>query len=318
MTLESFDVVFGNPPYQKESNGSTRDVPIYQNFIELSEKIADRACLVTPARWMTSGLGLTDFRQSILSKKTISKIVVYSQSKNVFPSVRLMGGVNVILLDNTYHEKSLLTVVEPESVSNSWRQLDEFDVFIKNTIAVNILKKVLSLKEKSIVSILSVDKEFGFSSNYRMFCKVVGNESVPIYYVDGIRKSSYIDRDRILKSFSLVDTWKVLVPEASNVNNNRILGETLIVGPPSVCTQTFLFFHTDSYEEAVNIEKYLKTKFFRFLVSLRKATQHTPRKSYLWVPLQNFNEIWTDEKLYSKYALNKDEKNFIETHIDSY
>lgn len=31
--------------------------------------------------------------------------------------------------------------------------------------------------------------------------------------------------------------------------------------------------------------------------------------------MQDFNEIWTDEKLYSKYGITKDEQDFIDTLI---
>jgi len=59
----------------------------------------------------------------------------------------------------------------------------------------------------------------------------------------------------------------------------------------------------------------METKFFRFLVLLLKNTQNGMKKVYSYVPLQNFDEEWTDEKLYKKYGLNEEEIEFIESMI---
>ena len=53
----------------------------------------------------------------------------------------------------------------------------------------------------------------------------------------------------------------------------------------------------------------------RFLVSLRKSTQHANRSVYAFVPDIPLNREWTDEKLYERYGLNKDEIVFIESMV---
>ena len=59
----------------------------------------------------------------------------------------------------------------------------------------------------------------------------------------------------------------------------------------------------------------MATRFFRFCVSLRKNTQDAMRAVYANVPLQDFSESWTDEKLYKKYGLTQEEIAFIESMI---
>ena len=95
----------------------------------------------------------------------------------------------------------------------------------------------------------------------------------------------------------------------------RILGPAFIAPSPSVCTQTYLFFFVNSQSEAESIYSYLLTRFFRFLVSLRKITQHATRATYTWVPVQTWNRKWTDVMLYKKYGITKDEIAFIESMI---
>ena len=71
----------------------------------------------------------------------------------------------------------------------------------------------------------------------------------------------------------------------------------------------------DKKETANNVISYIQTRFFRFLVGLLKNTQNAYRQVYSFVPMQDFSESWTDEKLYKKYKLSKTEIEFIETMI---
>lgn len=71
----------------------------------------------------------------------------------------------------------------------------------------------------------------------------------------------------------------------------------------------------NSEKEAKSLESYVKTRFFRFLVLLKKNTQNAARGVYSFVPLQDFSHPWTDEMLYKKYDLKEDEIAFIESMI---
>jgi site-specific DNA-methyltransferase (adenine-specific) len=129
-------------------------------------------------------------------------------------------------------------------------------------------------------------------------------------------------RSEIKKNSHLIDSWKVLTPEAGSDGGQRIpdvvLGKPLVAKPGSVCTQSFLAFWVSSEEETASLCSYLCTKFFRFLVSLRKITQHALRStytSYTWVPQQTWDRTWTDKALYEKYAISESEVAFIESVI---
>ncbi|ABF45226.1 Adenine-specific DNA methylase [Deinococcus geothermalis DSM 11300] len=129
----------------------------------------------------------------------------------------------------------------------------------------------------------------------------------------------YIGRDEVTKSAHLIDTWKLLVPQAGSDGGQRIpdsvLGKPLIAPSPSVCTQSFLFFSVASEREAQSVQSYYTTRFFRFLVSLRKITQHATHATYQWVPIQTWDRTWTDEMLYEKYGITPEEQAFIESMI---
>ncbi len=71
----------------------------------------------------------------------------------------------------------------------------------------------------------------------------------------------------------------------------------------------------ETEEERDNCYSYLKTKFFRFLVGIRKQDQGAGSDVYRFVPVQDFSKPWTDAELYEKYKLTDDEIAFIESMI---
>jgi site-specific DNA-methyltransferase (adenine-specific) len=316
-----FDVIIGNPPYQLGSDGGTRDVPIYQLFVEQAKKLEPRyLTMVIPSRWMASGLGLSEFRQTMLADRSLRALVDYPVAKDVFAGVDVKGGVCYFLRDAAYEGECEVTTVRGNEVTGPLsRDLGEFDVFVRDAKAAAILRKVLAVDEVSIKTILSADKEFGWTSNFDGFHPTESAGDIPIHYVRQTKRAvGFIARGDVPKSAALIDTHKVMVPKAGSggaVIPDYVLGTPLIASSPSVCTQTFLFFYVDSAEAAKSVRSYLRTRFLRFLVSLRKITQDATRSTYSWVPIQSWDREWTDAELYEKYGITSDEQAYIETLI---
>jgi site-specific DNA-methyltransferase (adenine-specific) len=319
-----FDVIIGNPPYQLASDGGTRDVPIYQVFVEQAKKLEPRyLTMVIPSRWMAGGLGLAEFRQTMLSDKRIRDLVDYPNAAEVFPSVGINGGACYFLWDAGHNGPCTVTSVRAGEVNGpTSRRLDEFDVLVRDSRALDVLRKVLAHNEVSVNTILARDKEFGWTSNFDGFHEKQRKGDLPLYYIRTMKRAvGYIARNEVTKSEHLIDTWKLLVPAVGSGRERERNGIDLVLGPPliapapSVCTQSFLFFYVSSREEAESLQSYYKTRFFRFLVSLRKITQHATHSTYRWVPIQQWDRTWTDADLYKKYGINKDAIGFIESII---
>lgn len=319
-----FDVIIGNPPYQLASDGGTRDVPIYQHFVEQAKKLEPRfLTMIIPSRWMASGLGLAEFRQATLNDRRIRHLVDYQNAADVFSSVGINGGVCYFLWDSEHNGPCLVSSVRTGELNGpTARALNEFDVLVRDDRALEILRKVINFNEPSVNSILARDKEFGWTSNFDGFHEDRREGDIPLYYIRKVKRSiGYIGRNNVNKSEHLIDFWKLLVPAVGSGREREKSGVDLVLGPslvapsPSVCTQSYLFFYASSREEVESIRSYYVTRFFRFLVSLRKISQHATHSTYRWVPMQTWDRTWTDAELYRKYNITKAEVGYIESLI---
>ena len=198
--------------------------------------------------------------------------------------------------------------------------MDEYDVFVRESRALAILEKVQARKEPSLTDVLSARTAFGVISNFAGYFDKPGKGRVRYYATSPKgRVEAWIDRTQASTNMDAIDSWKAMIPEAGSDGGQKIpdvvLGKPWVAQPPSICTQSFLFVCTDDESSAQSVCSYYRTKFLRFLVSLRKITQHTTAQSYLWVPQQSWDRTWTDKDLYKKYDLTKDEIAFIESMI---
>ncbi len=318
-----FDVIIGNPPYQMTGGaGGTSDSSIYHLFVQQAFNLEPRfVSMVVPSRWMAGGRGMDEFRAEMLSSAKLAEIVDFPVSKDVFPGVEVKGGICYFLWEKAHAGRTNVTTIRGEEVIGPVaRDLGEFDVFVRDPRAVEILHKVQAKSEPSVTDILTGDTPFGIATNFDGYRDTAKAGDVALHLVrSGKRLVGYMPRVDIKKNAHLIDSWKVLTPKAGSDGGQKIpdvvLGKTLVVAPGSVCTQTFIAFWVPSEAEAKSLQSYYCTKFFRFLVSLRKITQDSLRGTYTWVPQQAWNRTWTDALLYEKYGLNQAEIDYVEEVI---
>jgi site-specific DNA-methyltransferase (adenine-specific) len=314
-----FDVIIGNPPYQV-SDGSGKGagaIPVYNHFIEISKNLNPKyLSMITPSRWFTGGRGLDSFRKKELQDWRLKEIHDFPNAKDCFPGVEIKGGVNFFLWEYNYNDDcNVVTYSNGKEISRLKRPLleENSDVFIRDNKAVNIYRKVIQLKEKSINNIISSAKPFGLRTYFMGEDKKMSN-GVKVYRNKGI---GYIKKSDITYNNEWIDNHKVIAPYAvgsGDVKSDII--KPIYSEPGSCCSETYIVFGpTNTKEEAKNIIGYIKTKFFHFMVSIKKNTQHATKKAYQFVPLQDFSKAWTDQELYKKYDLTKDEIDYIETNV---
>ena len=316
-----FDVIIGNPPYQLNDGGyGTSAAPIYQLFVEKALDLDPRyAVFVTPSRWMAGGKGLDKYREHMLSDKRLRSIVDYPKLYEGFPGVKIRGGISYFLWDRDHNGPcEVQTIWDGQPTGPAVpRYLDTYDVLVRRNEAVPILEKVRAKGEPTLDSRVSSRKPFGFPTNFHGKPDPKGlKKPVKLF---GSQKISWVARSEITVNPGWIDEWKVLMTAVQGTSaavETKFLSKPIIAEPRTACTETYLVAgHFDNETAAVNYAKYLRTRFIRFLVSLRKATQHATRDVYSFIPDLPLDQEWTDAKLYKRYGLTKDEIAFIESQV---
>lgn len=316
-----FDVIIGNPPYQLSDGGyGTSAAPIYQHFVEKALSLDPRfAVFVTPSRWFAGGKGLDEYRRKMLSDHRMHNLVDIPKLYEAFPGVKIRGGVSYFLWDRDHDGPCTVQTIwdgkrvgEPVS-----RYLDAADVLVRRNEAVPILEKVRVKGEPTLDATVSSRKPFGLATNYR------GKKSPermrqPVKLFAN-QRLDWIEREDLLANEGWVDSWKVLMTRVQGTSaavETKFLSKPLLAGPGTACTETYLVAgrFNDEYE-AGRYATYLRTRFVRFLVSLRKSTQDATKQVYRFVPDVPLDRDWTDDLLYQRYGLTEDEIDFIESQV---
>ena len=310
-----FDVIIGNPPYQLSDGGGmgTSAIPLYHKFVEQAKKLQPRyLTMIIPSRWFSGGKGLDDFRAVMLHDRHIKMLVDYFDSEDCFPGIDLSGGVCYFLWDRDNEGDCMITSHRNGYESTLVRPLLEkgCDSFVRFNESISILHKIQQKNFVSFESQISARKPFGDIKPQ----KQGGDIKVYAYPHDG-----YIERCKIIQHTSWIDKYKVFIAKAYGERGDfpyMVIGKPFIGKPKTCCTETYLHIGPFiSEDEAENVVSYLKTRFFRFFVLFKKNTQNAARGVYSFVPLQDFSEPWTDEKLNKKYGLTDEEIAFIESMI---
>jgi len=315
----NFDVIVGNPPYQLSDGGFGRSAsPIYNKFVLQAEKLSPRyLTMIIPSRWFGGGKGLDEFRRHMLNDDRIRKIVDFEDSSEVFPGVSVAGGICYFLWERDYKGPCEIVNMHNGVDAVSTRHLNEFSTFIRHSQAVPIIRKLLARDEKRMNEQVSAYKPFGL----RTYVKPQKSGDIVLHWQKG--EGPYRRKD-ITVGVEMIDKWKVISSRsghehAGNPGNDgmrRVLAKTVVLPPGTICTETYLVIGSYSTEEqAKNLLAYMKTRFFRFLMSLFMYGHGITKDTYAFIPILDMTKRWTDTKLYKRYRLTKEEITFIESKI---
>ena len=138
----------------------------------------------------------------------------------------------------------------------------------------------------------------------------------------------YITADKITKCKDVFNAYKIFISKSAGAPGKdlKIIGAAYVGEPHTACSDSLIPIGCfDNLIEAQNLQKYMATKFLRFMVSILKMSQNVTQIVYRYVPLQDFTSSsdidWSqsianiDKQLYKKYNLSDEEINFIETNV---
>lgn len=319
-----FDAVVGNPPYQEMNDNNKMSRSVYPEFVRIAKQIGKKSSLIIPARWTSGENGpykeTKGFISEMIEGDHIKKFVLYPNSIDLFKNVDIKGGICFYLSDSDYSKDEIdYTVVEHgihKKSSVSFREAD--NIIIRFPELVSILKKsrnpfgfISDLFEKNNEGVGRISEEKLYDNDYAVW---------------GLQKAKrvirYIPNGDLKKNFEGAKSYKVFLPRA---NGSGVFGEVFST-PMTVCTDTFLQVgQFDNATEAENLLKYIKSKYFRAMVGIKKTAVFNYKDCFEFVHVQDFTNNsdikWSksiheiDLQLYKKYAFTQDEIEFVELRV---
>ena len=88
---------------------------------------------------------------------TLETIVDFANSADCFPGVTIAGGICYFLWGLEYNgECKIINMNAGEEISSSIRKLNEYPVFVRNNIAIQIIRKVNKVTKNYLDMIASI------------------------------------------------------------------------------------------------------------------------------------------------------------------
>lgn len=330
-----FDVVVGNPPYQKD--GESRDQPIYHHFMELSYKLAPRVALITPARFLfRAGHTPKKWNDKMLSDKHLKVIYFEKDSSAIFPNTDITAGV-VVTLRNTFEEykaiETFATYPELLGICKKVENSPKFTPFSSIVYPQGIYRfsekffdDIPKAKKLKTTGTKNKITSKSMSSYKEAYSEVQTEDSIAIIgRTDKERVTNYIQRSHVILP-EIFNKYSVVLAESNGRKDLGSISHPIITPPETGHTDTYLSIGAFDLEaEARNCMKFILTKFCRAMLGVLKVTQHNSQDTWAKVPLQDFSSNsdvpWhldssnLDEYFYKKYGFSKEEIEFIDSHV---
>lgn len=325
-----FDAIVGNPPYQRNISGSTKEVhlrnasksvPIYQDFVTQVQGAAHDVALVTPARWVAGGWGLAEFRQKLLTDNLLREMWIYNNSATVFENTSVNGGISVLHFGETHVKQIRIKNYDRHGalIENSQRKIleDGADFFVRDGVAVGILDKIgsFSLKENERFSSMINGAISGFNSNFSDYTLEKQKDDDLLLVLIKWRET-WVEKS--LCKDSQTDGYRVLFQLSHGEGDPSAMSRAFLYAPGVTYSHSHLGTNALASEEAgMSVLSYVNTRFFRYLCFLLKITIVATSQVYRLIPIQTWDRLWTDEELFKKYGLTEKEIKHIEETISA-
>ncbi len=315
-------IAVGNPPYQESDGGFGKSAKsIYDIFTEklIDNNDISEFVLVIPARWFGAGKGLGKFRDKMMTSNKIKNLRYFQNATSVFPTVDIGGGVCFLHYDDKHDEKTnFMDGTYTEAVKFS-----EFDVIPDDPSAFALIRKIQSTWTGNYVgNIAWASKPFGLRTNYFEKNKDLGDtNSTHVPVLSRRRVIKFAPLEHITQNNDKIDLWKVCSTAVFNGSKGKRRStlpphHIFLVDKGVITTETYNVIDVfDDKEKAENLIAYLQTDFSRYLLGLRKLTQHIPRDRWNWVPYMDVSRKWADEELFDYFKITPEEQTHIKNKV---
>lgn len=278
----NFDVVIGNPPYNK---GMDLD------FVDLGYKISDKyVCMITPAKWQTAAddysgcasknIDYKQFREKYVPH--MSYVCFYPNCSDVF-DIQERSGITYFLMN---------------------RQVSNEDCTVENKSKYQpLLNSIYSRKITNRESLLNIVNEIRqFMGEYESFRFITTQGKYAVNIGKCIRNER--GKKDMYQALGIISysTGKASVLENTEIlkkiNNNFV----------NTIANSEIIFQSNDIDECKSFESWITSKFVRFFLLGNISTRSNIFNSnyFRFVPAPpsgKFDHIYTDAELYKAFNL---------------
>ena len=337
-----FKAIVGNPPYQENISDTDANKSlskqIFPTFVKSAIEIdASYTSLITPSRWFKGDAqdkSFLDLRNYLRQHNHIQKLFNYPKATDVFNNVVIKGGVSYFVYNPEYngnvHFYNCIENQKDEQIRPLFE--DDLDIVLGDGSEYDAIQKVTAENFISFTSITTGRNAFGIIGKQEVIDEIA--KDLPFDGALSLRcKGNVIrwtHRNNVTKSKEVVDAYKVFISKSAGdpAKDSKIIGYPYIGQPGEVCTDSLIpvgCFKT--LYEAQSLQKYMQTRFLRYMVSILKVSQNVTQIVYRFVPLQDFTKNsdidWTkdveeiDNQLFNKYHFTELQVRTIKENISS-
>ncbi len=292
-----FDVIVGNPPYQigasgGDSPGASRCRSTSGSSSKAIEMDPRYVLMITPSRWFAGGRRARRVsRRGCSRDRHIRRLVDYPNAVRVLSREsrsRAAFRTSCGTASTKVHVRS-----RQFAMGSRWgrRQPATSAPTTSSSGTTRVLRSSRRSGPRAPTTrrfphASHAIQPFGIRTNFRGKPEPRGlADPIGLYGNGGM---TYIERHDVPRNDAWVDEWKVLLGSAYGAGEavpHQITNVPIVAPPGTACTETYLVINRFSNEEeARRFATYLSTRFVRFLISLRKNTQHLYNERFAFVP----------------------------------
>jgi hypothetical protein len=316
--INRFDIVIGNPPYNKSIEGSgTNAGSIYDEFVSKSIKYTDRLLFVIPLKW--SNNSYREFRKEVLSFG-IDKLVILKEGDKVFSTT----GVGEICFLSLFNSSKSFLISE---IDTKFKDLNSFSIQIEDNIKIleegfifsdthlNILKKIYN-KSNTFLNNYYRNPQLIKTNLLSKTSKILIGDGVD-FLVRKAKGENVVVNLQILDNSVLLnlkhDNYKVCFEKIYGGYSNNTFSNLDILNPNQITTEGISFFDFNSLSEAENMKNYLNTKFSIFLRRIKQYDRSFTSMVFSYIPYLDFSNSWSDDRLMEYFNFSEKEIQIIKS-----
>ena len=301
---KKIDICLMNPPYD---NG------LHLKFLKKISEISNKIVSIQPCNWLflQSTRRVTKEVRELVDKY-YTEIEVYDgpNTMKLFDGdVASKTNISINYIDITRKDNTILIDgLRDCNIKSKYNSIDDVKLFGQDKIWNSLYKKLVDNNEEKLESHANVYKHLpGIIAYFQKVGHVVDKDNVKEFEGKWVVNHGTIIGD--IRKGVYEDAFFCLIGRGSKYIKPYKFEE--------IKDELKCFYIFDTKEEAQNFIDYIKTDLFRSIIYMTKLGQASIVADQ-YCPWQDFKQKWTDERLFKKYNITKEEQDRIRKVLPDY